>query len=63
MQPNRKKPAACMLELIRQNIWCFLGAIRLGGTAELERYVQSLKIGRGKKTILAGYAEPIEIEE
>ena len=27
MQPNRKKPAACMLELIRQNIWCFLGAM------------------------------------
>ena len=26
MQLNRKKPVACMLELIRQNIWCFLGA-------------------------------------
>ncbi len=27
MQLNRKKPVACMLELIRQNIWCFLGAM------------------------------------
>lgn len=43
--------------------WCFLGAIRLGGIAELERYVQGLKIGQRKKTILAGYAEPVEIEE
>lgn len=27
MQLNRKKPVACMLELIHQNIWCFLGAM------------------------------------
>ena len=27
MQPNRKKPAACMWELVRANIWPFLGAM------------------------------------
>ena len=27
MQPNRKRPAACMWELVRANIWPFLGAM------------------------------------
>lgn len=40
--------------------WCFLGILRIGGIAGLERYAHEAKIYKKKRTISAGYCSSIE---
>lgn len=40
--------------------WCFLGALRIGGIAGLERYAKEAKTYKKKRTISAGYCGSIE---
>lgn len=68
MQPNRKKPAACMWELVKSNIWAFLGAmistvmIVLIGFATpvlLAETIDSV-LGTAPSTLPAWVLQPIE---